>query len=56
MVSVTALLLSSTIVFTSKSIVSEENKKEISELKAFRNLIEYFPKLSFEIFKRRILH
>lgn len=46
-----ALLLSSTIVFTSKSIILEENKKEISELKAFGILIQYFPKLSFEIFK-----
>lgn len=46
-----ALLLSSTIVFTSKSIILEEDKKEISELKAFGNLTQYFPKLSFEIFK-----
>lgn len=46
-----ALLLSSTIVFTSKSIILEEDKKEISELKAFGNLIQYFPKFSFEIFK-----
>ena len=46
-----ALLLSSTIVSTSKSIILEEDKKEISELKAFGNLIQYFPKLSFEIFK-----
>ena len=46
-----ALLLASTIVFTSKSIILEEDKKEISELKAFGNLIKYFPKLSFEIFK-----
>ena len=34
-----ALLLSSTIVFTSKSIILEEDKKEISELKSFGNLI-----------------
>lgn len=46
-----ALLLASTIIFTSKSIILEEDKKEISELKAFGNLIQYFPKLSFEIFK-----
>ena len=46
-----ALLLSSTIVFTFKSIILEEDKKEISELKAFGNLTQYFPKLSFEIFK-----
>ena len=46
-----ALLLASTIVFTSKSIILEEDKKEISELKAFGNLTQYFPKLSFEIFK-----
>ena len=46
-----ALLLSSTIVSTSKSIILEEDKKEISELKAFGNLTQYFPKLSFEIFK-----
>ncbi len=38
-----ALLLSSTIVFTSKSIILEEYKKEISELKAFGNLTQYFP-------------
>lgn len=46
-----ALLLSSTIVFTSKSIILEEDQKEISELKAFGNLTQYFHKLSFEIFK-----
>ena len=50
-----ALLLSSTIVFTSKSIILEEDNKEISELKAFGNLIQYFPKLSFEIFKGEFL-
>lgn len=46
-----ALLLSFTIIFTSKSIILEEDKKEISELKDFGNLTQYFPKLSFEIFK-----
>lgn len=46
-----SLLLSSTIVFTSKSIILEEDNKEISEIKAFGNLIQYFPKLSFDIFK-----
>ena len=51
-----ALLLSSTIVFTSKSIILEEDKKEISELKDFGNLTQYFPKLSFEIFKVEFLH
>ena len=46
-----ALLLAYSIVFTSKSIIFEEDNKEISELKSFGNLIQYFPKLSFEIFK-----
>ena len=45
------LLLSSTIVFTYKSIILEEDNKEINELKSFGNLIQYFPKLSFEILK-----
>nr|BAG75485.1 IS231 family transposase [Clostridium perfringens] len=46
-----ALLLASTIVFTFKSIILEEDNEEISELKALGNLIQYFPKLSLEIFK-----
>lgn len=33
------------------NLVKEEENKEISVLKVFGNLIQYFPKLSFEIFK-----
>lgn len=47
-----ALLLSSSMVFTAKNIIMEEDNKEISEIKAFGSLVEYLPKLSREIFKR----
>ncbi len=47
-----ALLLSSAIVFTSKEIIYEEDdSKEISELKAFYQVNEFFHLLKTEIFK-----
>jgi len=49
-----ALLLSSSIVFTAKSIIKEEDDKEISELKSFGALAQYLPKLAHEIFKSEL--
>lgn len=49
-----ALLLASSMVFTSKNIIMEEDNKEISEIKAFGNFVEYLPKLSREIFKGEV--
>ena len=49
-----ALLLSSSIVFTAKNIIMEEDSKEISEIKAFGNLVQYLPKLCNKIFKGEI--
>ena len=49
-----ALLLSSSIVFTAKDVVREENRKEISELKSFYHVHEFFSALKSEIFKGEI--
>lgn len=46
-----ALLLSSSIVFTAKNIIVEDDNKEISDIKAFGALAQYFPKLACEILK-----
>ncbi|MEG1990400.1 MAG: IS4 family transposase [Clostridia bacterium] len=46
-----ALLLSSSIVFTAKNVIMEEDNKEISEIKSFGALAQYLPKLAHEIFK-----
>lgn len=46
-----ALLLSSSIVFTAKNVILEEDNKEISEIKAFGAFAQYLPKLADEIFK-----
>ncbi|MEG0517196.1 MAG: IS4 family transposase, partial [Cetobacterium sp.] len=46
-----SLLLSSSIVFTAKNIIMEEDDKEISEIKSFGALAQYLPKLAHEIFK-----
>ncbi len=46
-----ALLLASTIVFTAKDIINEEDSKQISEIKAFHKVVEYFPLLRVEFFK-----
>ena len=45
-----SLLLSSSIVFTAKTIILEEENKEISNFKSFDKVIEYFPMLRQEIF------
>ena len=45
-----SILLSSSIVFTAKDIILEEENKEISNFKSFDKVIEYFPKLRQEIF------
>ena len=49
-----ALLLSSSIVFTSRDIVYEEDSKEISELKSFYQVHEFFTVLKSEIFRGEI--
>jgi hypothetical protein len=49
-----ALLLSSSIVFTSRDIIYEEDSKEISELKSFYQVHEFFTVLKTEIFKGEI--
>ncbi len=46
-----ALLISSSIVFTSRDIIYEEDSKEISELKSFYQVHEFFTVLKSEIFK-----
>ncbi|MGL6106311.1 MAG: IS4 family transposase, partial [Romboutsia sp.] len=46
-----SLLLSSSIVFTAKNIIMDEDDKEISEIKSFGALAQYLPKLAHEIFK-----
>lgn len=49
-----ALLLSSSIVFTAKNTIWEEDNKEISEIKSFGVLAQYLPKLAHEIFKGEV--
>lgn len=49
-----ALLLSSSIVFTSSDIIHEEDSKDISELKSFYQVHEFFIFLKTEIFKGEI--
>jgi len=49
-----ALLLSSSIVFTAKNIIMEEDNKEISEIKAFGSLALYLPQFAREIFKGKL--
>jgi len=46
-----ALLLASTIVFTGKDIINEETSIEISDMKSFDTVVEYFPLLRVEFFK-----
>lgn len=46
-----SLLLSSAIVFTAKDIISEEDPSEISEIKSFYQVTEFFCILRSEIFK-----
>lgn len=46
-----ALILSSSLVFTLKSIIHETKNKEISEFKSFSVVKEHFNKLSKNIFK-----
>lgn len=45
------LIFSSSVVFTSKDIIYQESYIEISELKSFYILTEFFDRLSIEIFK-----
>jgi len=49
-----ALLLSSSIVFTAKNIIMEEEDKEISEIKSFGAIAQYLPKLAHKIFKSEL--
>lgn len=49
-----ALFLSSSIVFTAKNIIKEDEDKEISEIKSFGAIAQYLPKLSHEIFKSEL--
>jgi hypothetical protein len=46
-----ALILSSTIVFSARDIIYEEDSTEISELKSFYQVTEFFNTLRIEIFK-----
>lgn len=46
-----ALILSSTIVFSARNIIYEEDNNEISELKSFCVVTEFFSTLKIEIFK-----
>lgn len=50
-----ALLLSSCIVFTTKEIIYVEEKKEISEIKAFGIVYEYFEVLREKVFQSEIV-
>ena len=45
------MLLSSSIVFTAKDVIHEENCNEISELKSFYQVHEFFTVLKSELFK-----
>lgn len=49
-----ALLLSSSIVFTAKNIILENDDKEISNFKSFDKVIEYFPMIQQEIFRGEV--
>jgi len=49
-----ALLLSSSIVFTSRDIIYEESSKEISEIKSFYQVHEFFTVFKTEIFKGEV--
>ncbi|WP_410506396.1 transposase [Haloimpatiens sp. FM7315] len=49
-----ALLISSSIVFTSKKIIDEESSKHISEIKSFDVIVEYFSILRVQIFRREL--
>lgn len=49
-----ALLLSSSIVFTAKNIILENDDKEISNFKSFDKVIEYFPMIQKEIFRGEV--
>ena len=46
-----ALILSSTIVFSARDIIYEEDSTEISEIKSFYQVTEFFNTLRIEIFK-----
>ena len=49
-----ALLLSSSIVFTARDIIYEESSKEISEIKSFYQVHEFFTVFKTEIFKGEV--
>jgi len=51
----TALLLTSSIVSTGKKITYEENRKEISEIKSFAIVKEFFSKIRRKIFKGELV-
>lgn len=51
----TALLLTSSIVSTGKKITYEEKGKELSEIKSFAIVKEFFPKIREKIFKGELL-
>jgi len=46
-----ALLLTSTIVFTGKNVISERTNIEISTMKYFDIVVEYFPRLRVDFFR-----
>ncbi len=49
-----ALLLTSTIVFTARNIIYEEDEIEISEIKSFEEVTEFFCIIRSKIFKGEI--
>jgi len=51
----TALLLTSSIVSTGKKITYEENRKEISEIRSFAIVKEFFSKIRWKIFKGKLV-
>lgn len=51
----TALLLTSSIVLTGKKIICEEHQKEISEMKSFAIVKEYFSEIREKIFKGELV-
>lgn len=51
----TALLLASSIVSTSKKIICEENKRDVSEIKSFSIVKEFFSEIRGKIFKGELV-
>lgn len=50
-----SLLLTSSIVFTARKVIETTNEKEISEMKSFSMVQEFFPQLRRKLFKNTLL-